>query len=314
MTFAHPWFLLLLPAVLVLIWWETKKRPAAVAYSDLSYFRTAGENGRIFRNFQLGLNALGLTLIVLALARPQRGRVYEEMETSGIDIMLCLDVSQTMSMPDYSPMNRLHVAKERAKDFIRQRPGDRIGIVIFAQTALTQCPLTLDHKIVTELIDRIRFNIVPWQQTAIGTGLAMSLARLKGTQTKERIVILLTDGQNNAGDIDPLTAARLAQTYGIKVYCIGVGTKGQPDMPEQAELDMNTLNQIAELTGGRAFLATDAEGLKSIYKEINQMEPTTFKVQRHTVYSEQAGMFLTPAGIILLLNILLSLTFLRRLP
>ncbi len=314
MTFAHPWFLLLLPAVFVLIWWEKKKRPAAIAYSDLSYFRMVGENGRFFRHLHLGLNALGLVLIILALARPQRGRIYEEVETSGIDIMLCLDVSQTMSMPDYSPMNRLHVAKERAKDFVRQRPGDRIGMVIFAQTALTQCPLTLDHKIVTELIDRIRFNIVPWQQTAIGTGLAMSLARLKETQTKERIVILLTDGQNNAGDIDPLTAARLAQTYGVKVYCIGVGTKGRPDMPEQAELDMNTLNQIAELTGGRAFLATDAEGLKLIYEEINRMEPTTFKVQRHTVYSERAGMFLTPAGIILLLNILLGLTFMRRLP
>ncbi len=314
MTFASPWFLLLLPAVLVLAWWEFKKRTGTIAYSDLSFFKTAAGPVRYLRHLPMILSVIGLALLVLALARPQQGRVYEDVEANGIDIMLCLDISQTMSLRDYSPSNRLNVAKAKAKEFIEKRPGDRIGMVVFAQEALTQCPLTLDKQILADLIDRIDFGVVPWIQTAIGSGLAMSVARLKDSKAKDKIVILLTDGQNNAGDVDPITAAKLAQAYGIKVYCIGVGTKGQVGMPEQSELDMKTLGEIASLTGGQAFLATDAEALKTIYDEINQMEPTTFKVQRHTVYSERAGMFMAPGAMLLVLAALLGLTVLRRLP
>jgi Ca-activated chloride channel family protein len=271
------------------------------------------------------LNVVGLILISLALARPQQGRIYEEVESSGVDIMLCLDISGTMQAEDFSPRNRLFVAKERAKEFIEKRPGDRIGLVIFASQALTQCPLTLDHKILTDLIDRVNFGIVP-DGTAIGMGLATALARLKDSKAKDKMVILLTDGLNNTGDIDPITAAKVGQAYKIKVYCIGVGSKGPVPIPvnhplfgrqyvqAEVDLDMNSLNEISALTGGKAFLATDAEALKIIYDEINQMEPTTFKVLRHTVYSERVGVFLFPAVLVILFNALLALTIIRRLP
>lgn len=325
MIFASPWFLLLLPAVAILAWWEFRKRTGAVAYSDLSYFRTVQSSIRYLRRLPAVLSLIGLALLALALARPQRGRVYEEIETSGVDIILCLDVSGTMQAEDFSPRNRLYVAKERAKEFIIKRSGDRIGLVVFAGDAMTQCPLTLDHRIVADLIERIQFGILT-DGTAIGMGLATALSRLKDSRAKDKIVILLTDGLNNTGDIDPITAAQLAQAYGIKVYCIGVGSKGPVPMPvddprygrryvrAEVDLDMETMNKISALTGGQAFLATDAEALKTIYDEINRMEPTTFKVQRHTVYSERAGTFMTPAALLLLLSVLLDLTILRRLP
>jgi Ca-activated chloride channel family protein len=314
MRFSQPWFLLLLILIIPLVWWEFKKKTGTVRFSDLSFFTHSEDQSRLYRRIPFALNAAGLILICLALARPQQGRIYEEVESSGIDIMLCLDISQTMSINDYQPFNRLYVAKEKAKEFIEKRPGDRIGLVIFAQTALTQCPLTIDHKILGDLIDRMDFGIVPPVQTAIGLGLATSVTRLKDSRAQDKIIILLTDGQNNAGDIDPLTAAKLAQAYQIKIYCVGIGTKGQMDLPEEAKLDMDVLDQISETTGGKAFLATDAEALKIIYDEINRMEPATFKVLRHTVYSERAGLFLLPSALVLLFSALLALTVLRRLP
>jgi len=314
MRFSQPLYLLLLLLIIPLVWWELKKLTGTIKYSDLAFFAKTGNRNRFLRRVPFVFNAAGLILISLALARPQQGRIYEEVESSGIDIMLCLDISQTMSINDYQPFNRIYVAKDKAKEFIEKRSGDRIGLVIFAQTALTQCPLTLDHKILSDLIDRLDFGIVPPVQTAIGLGLATSVTRLKDSRAKDKIIILLTDGQNNAGDIDPLTAAKLAQAYQIKIYCVGIGTKGQIDLPEDAKLDMNILNQISEITGGKAFLTTDAEALKIIYDEINQMEPTTFKVLRHTVYSERAGVFLLPAVLVMLINSLLALTVIRRLP
>ncbi len=239
--------------------------------------------------------------------------------------MLCLDVSGTMQAEDFSPRNRLFVAKERAKEFVAKRAGDRIGLVLFAGQALTQCPLSFDRGILSGLIDRIAFGLLP-DGTAIGMGLAAAVGRLKDARSKDRIVVLLTDGLNNAGEVDPVTAARLAQSYGIKVYCIGVGSKGPVPIPVDdplwgrryvqmaADLDMKALDEIAAITGGRAFLATDASGLKLIYEEIDRMEPTTYKVNRHTVYAEKAGLFLVPAGLLLLAGLLLGALVLRRLP
>jgi Ca-activated chloride channel family protein len=325
MRFASPLYFLILALTLPLVWWELKKSTGTIKYSDLSFFKKSGRRGQYLKFIPLTLNIAGLCLITLALARPQLGRVYEEVESSGVDIMLCLDISGTMQAEDFSPKNRLFVAKERAKEFIEKRPGDRIGLVIFASQAMTQCPLTLDHKILTDLIDRVNFGIVP-DGTAIGMGLATALARLKDSKAREKMVVLLTDGLNNTGDIDPITAAKVGQAYKIKVYCIGVGSKGPVPIPvnnpfygrqyiqAEVDLDMNKLNEISALTGGKAFLATDAEALKIIYDEINQMEPTTFKVLRHTVYSERAGVFLLPAALVLLFNALLALTILRRLP
>ncbi|MEO0226170.1 MAG: VWA domain-containing protein, partial [candidate division WOR-3 bacterium] len=248
-----------------------------------------------------------------------------EIETRGVDIILCLDISGTMQAEDFSPKNRLYVAKERAKEFVARRTGDRIGLVVFAGQAFTQCPLTLDHKILTDLIDRVDLGLIP-DGTAIGMGLATAVARLKDSKAKERIVVLLTDGLNNAGEIDPITAAKIGQSYKIKVYSIGVGSKGLVPYPvfhpifgkryvqTEIDFDMNTLREISALTGGKAFLATDGEGLKKIYEEIDRLEPTTFKVSRHTVYSEKADKFIFPAFVFFLTGILLSTTILRRIP
>ncbi len=324
MRFASPFYFLLLIPVAGLVYWELKKRTGAVKFSDTNFFKNY-QRGRRFKYLGILLNTLILIFIVFGLARPQKGRIYEETETKGVDIMLCLDISGTMQAEDFSPKNRLYVAKERAKEFIAKRPGDRIGLVIFAVTALTQCPLTIDHKILLDILDRVDFGIIQ-DGTAIGMGLATAVARLKDSKSKEKIVILLTDGLNNAGEVDPLTAAKLAQAHNIKVYCIGVGSKGPVPIPvrhpiygkiyvrEEVDLDMETLEEISTLTQGKAFLATDAQALKTIYDEIDRLEPTTFKSSRYTVYSEKAGNFLLPAFILSLASFVLSVTFLRRLP
>jgi Ca-activated chloride channel family protein len=324
MRFASPLYFLLFLPVAGLVYWELRKRKGAIKFSDTNFFKNY-KLGNIFKYFSIGLNTLILILILISLARPQKGRVYEETETKGLDIMLCLDISGTMQAEDFSPKNRLYVAKERAKEFIQKRPGDRIGLVIFAVTSMTQCPLTSDHKILNDIVDRIDYGIIQ-DGTAIGMGLATAVARLKDSKAKEKVVILLTDGLNNAGEVDPITAAKLAQAYNIKVYCIGVGSKGPVPVPiyhpvygkvyvqEEIDLDMETLEQISALTQGKAFLATDAQALKTIYDEIDKLEPTTFKVSKHTVYSEKAQIFMLPAVILTLLSVILSMTIFRRLP
>ncbi len=325
MRLASPLYLLLLAPLAMLAWMELRKRTGALRFPYVSYFKANPGLGRVWRSLSLGLNLLGLLFLVLALARPQQGRKYQETEARGVDIMLCLDISGTMQAEDFSPRNRLFVAKERAKEFVAKRPGDRIGLVVFAGRELTQCPLTSDRRILDQLIDRVDFGLVE-DGTAIGMGLAAAVNRLKDSKSKDRLVILLTDGLNNAGEMDPFSAARLAQAYGIKVYCIGVGSQGPVPVPvndpffgrryvqAQFDLDMKTLKEIARVTGGQAFLATDAEALKLIYDEIDKMEPTTYKVRQHTVYHEKAQVFMLPGLAALLLGVLLSLTALRRLP
>ncbi|MEO0122783.1 MAG: VWA domain-containing protein [candidate division WOR-3 bacterium] len=324
MRFANPLYFLLFLPVAGLIYWELRKRKGAIKFSDTGFFKNY-KMGNIFKYFSIALNTLILILIVISLARPQKGRVYEESETRGIDIMLCLDISGSMQAEDFSPKNRLYVAKEKAKEFISKRTGDRIGLVIFAVTSMTQCPLTSDHKILLDLLDRIDYGIIQ-DGTAIGMGLATAVTRLKDSKAKEKIVILLTDGINNAGEIDPITAAKLAQAHNIKVYCIGVGSKGPVPIPvhhpiygkvyvrDEVDLDMKTLEEISVLTQGKAFLATDAQALKTIYDEIDKLEPTTFKVSKYTVYSEKAQSFMLPAIILCFASFFLSVTFLRRLP
>ncbi len=324
MKFASPLYFFLFLPVAGLIYWELRKRKGTIKFSDISFFKNY-KTGNSFKYFSMVLNVLILIFIVVSLARPQRGRIYEETETSGIDIMLCLDISGSMQAEDFSPKNRLYVAKEKAKEFISKRKGDRIGLVVFAVTSMTQCPLTNNHKILLDLLDRIDYGIIQ-DGTAIGMGLATAVARLKDSKAKEKIVILLTDGLNNAGEIDPPTAAKLAQAHNIKVYCIGVGSKGPVPIPvqhpiygkiyirEEVDLDLKTLEEISALTQGKAFLATDAQALKTIYDEIDKLEPTTFKVSRFTVYSERTQLFMLPALILCFASFFLSVTFLRRLP
>jgi Ca-activated chloride channel family protein len=281
--------------------------------------------GRVMEHLPTFLNLLVLSLLIIGLARPQEGRVYEEIETRGVDIMLCLDISTSMRAEDFQPKNRLYVAKERAKEFVEKREGDRIGLVVFAADALTQCPLTLDHTVLNELMNYVDFGLIE-DGTAIGTGIATAVNRLKDSGAQQKTIILLTDGVNNRGEIDPLSAARIAQTYGIRVYCIGVGTKGLVPYPVdhqifgrtytqvEIDFDMDILKEIADITGGHAFVAADAGALKTTYDEIDEMEPTTFKMIQHTVREEKADDIMKIAVVIFLANVLVSSVALRRLP
>jgi len=325
MRFAHPWFFALFALVPAFVWWMTRKRRGTLRFSDLSFLANSPNRARWLKYIPLSLYTLALTAMVFALARPQRGRQFQEVETRGIDIMLCMDVSGSMKAEDFSPRNRLTVAREKAKEFIAKRAGDRIGLVIFSATSLTQCPLTLDRNILSGLIDRLTFDMLE-DGTAIGLGLGSAIARLKDSQAKDRVIILLTDGVNNTGDIDPLTAAQAAASFGIKIYTIGVGSKGPVPYPVddpifgrryvqvEIDLDTQTLQQIADITGGKFFLATDAQGLGLVYDEIDRMEPTTFKVKQYTLYNELAGTPLLLSVIFVLAGALVAGVVLRRLP
>ena len=325
MRLASPAYLWLLVPIVVLVWLELGKRTATVRFSDAGFLRTQQGFGRWLRLVVLALNVAALVLAVVALARPQRGRVFEEIESHGVDIMLCLDISESMSAPDLQP-DRITAAKMRAQEFAAGRSGDRIGLVVFGNGAMTLCPLTLDREVLKAVIDRLKIGTLDGTRTAIGMGLANAVSRLKNSAAKEKVVILLTDGVNNAGEVEPITAARLAQTYGIKVYCIGVGSQepvqvmvndpfwGQRPQTVQADFDLKTLEDISTLTGGHTYTAGDAVALKHIYDEIGRMEPTHFKATHHTVYSEKAGLFLLPAALLFLTGALVPALLWRRLP
>ena len=325
MRLASPVYLWLLVPVALLVWLELGKRTATVRFSDAGFLRAQQGFGRWLRPVVLALNAAALVLAVVALARPQRGRVFEEIESHGVDIMLCLDVSESMSAPDLQP-DRITAAKLRAGEFVARRSGDRIGVVVFGNGAMTLCPLTLDREVLKAVIERLKIGTLDGTRTAIGMGLANAVSRLKNSAAKEKVVILLTDGVNNAGEVEPITAARLAQTYGIKVYCIGVGSQepvqvmvndpfwGQRPQTVQADFDLKTLEDISTLTGGHTYTAGDAVALRHIYDEIGRMEPTHFKATHHTVYSEKAGLFLLPAALLFLTGALVPAVLWRRLP
>jgi len=325
MRLASPAYLWLLVPIVVLVWLELGKRTATVRFSDAGFLRQQQGFGRWLRLVVLALNVAALVLAVVALARPQRGRVFEEIESHGVDIMLCLDISESMSAPDLQP-DRITAAKMRAQEFAAGRSGDRIGLVVFGNGAMTLCPLTLDREVLKAVIDRLKIGTLDGTRTAIGMGLANAVSRLKNSAAKEKVVILLTDGVNNAGEVEPITAARLAQTYGIKVYCIGVGSQepvqvmvndpfwGQRPQTVQADFDLKTLEDISTLTGGHTYTAGDAVALKHIYDEIGRMEPTHFKATHHTVYSEKAGLFLLPAALLFLTGALVPALLWRRLP
>jgi Ca-activated chloride channel family protein len=323
--FASPAYLLLLIPIVVFVWLEQHKRASAVRFSDVAFLSTRQGLGRWLKPLLLALNTVALVLMVVALARPQRGRVYEEVESRGIDIMLCMDVSQSMSTTDLKP-DRISAARERASEFVATRSGDRIGLSVFANGAMTLCPLTSDRSVLQSIIGRLSLGQIESARTAIGMGLASAVNRLRNSAAKNKVVILLTDGLNNAGEIDPMTAARLAQTYGIRVYCIGVGSQtpitvmvndpvwGARPQTVAAEFDMKALENIAGLTGGRAYAASDDQVLKRIYEDIGRLEPTRFKTARHTLYSERAGLFLLPAALVFLLGQVLPAVVWRRLP
>src|SRR5262245_62118651 len=325
MRFASPLFLLLLLPVVALVWLELRKRTGAVRFPDVSFLRQRQGWSRALKPQVLAINTLALVLLVLALARPQRGRVFEEVESRGVDIMLCMDVSESMLTPDLQP-DRLTAAKQRAIEFIGKRSGDRIGLVVFANGAMTLCPLTPDRSVLSAIVGRLGVGALNGPRTPFAAGRACAVARRKGSSARSKIVILLTDGLNNAGEVDPQTAAQLAVSYGIKVYCIGVGSQtpvtvmvndpfwGARPRTVQADFDMDALEGISSLTGGKAYAASDNDALKSIYDDIGRLEPTRFKSARHTLYSERAQAFLLPGAALFFLGLLIPAVLMRRVP
>ncbi len=325
--FAYPYALFSLLVLVPVVYLAFRKqRGRSVAYSSINLVSDAGlEAGSWKRYGKTALRVLVLALVIVAVARPQTGQSEYTTHTEGVDILLVLDTSGSMQAQDFKPKNRLHVAKEVVKEFVGKRKHDRIGLVVFAAQAVTQCPLTLDYPVLTRLIDEVDIGMLE-DGTAIGVALATAVNRLKNSQSESRIVVLLTDGQNNTGMVDPTTAAKVAAAMGIKVHTIGVGTKGRAPMPVndpifgkrlisvEVDLDEDTLTKIAELTDGQYFRATDRVELFEIYDRIDELEKTRIESETYVEYTDRFPWFLLPALGLLTLELALGQTILRELP
>lgn len=327
MEFKHPLFFLLGVAI-PLVWhfWVQKRPRAALRLSTFPLAQQIRFSWRVAGSRLLPfLRGAVLVLFVFALARPQAVSREREHETKGVDIVIALDISGSMLAEDFKPENRLGVAKEEAKKFIRGRENDRIGLVVFAREAFTQCPLTLDYDILTSLVDEIQIGMIQ-DGTAIGMGIATAVNRLRESDAKSKVITLITDGENNAGKIDPVTAAELARTFGIKVYTIGVGRGGLVPFPindplfgkryVQAKVDIDemTLKRIADLTGGVFFRARDPASLSEIYARINELEKTEVKVREYVSYDELFPYFLVPGLLLLALEVLARNSLFLKVP
>ncbi|WP_455516312.1 vWA domain-containing protein [Porphyromonas sp.] len=328
MTFLHPellWLLLLLPALLIIYIVWRRRQQASLRIPSLLFLRDMRGGLRVYlRHSLFALRLVALGLIIVALARPQSSSSWSEDRVEGIDIMLTMDISTSMLAMDFQP-NRVEAAKEVAMRFIANRPNDNIGLVVFAGESFTACPLTQDHA---TLINRLR-EMTPGMiedQTAIGSGLATAISRLKDSKTKSKVIILLTDGANNTGNISPKMAADLAKTFGISIYTIGVGSgAGEAPYPIQTalgvvvrnmpvDLDEPTMRQIADVSGGAYFRATDNESLSAIYQKIDRLEKTKLSTRNyHTTY-EEFFVFVLAAALLLLLEFVLRSTVLRTNP
>lgn len=325
--FAHPeyfWLFLLIP----LLWGAKRWRQKlpTLRFSDINRVAGMKRSWRQKLAFFPTLLRLGaLAFLILGMARPQKGTRNTESSAFGIDIMIVLDISGSMKAEDFHPQNRLYVAKDVTKRFIMGRSTDRIGLVIFSKESFTQCPLTTDYGVLLNLLDEVRFGLIE-DGTAIGMGLINGINRLKDSPAKNKIIILLTDGANNQGAIDPLTAAGIAQALGIKVYTIGIGRPGLVPIPVddpvfgrryaqiQSDIDEPTLEKIAQLTGGRFYRAKDEQALAQIFKEIDALEKTKIKVKEFWEFDEKFRTWAFLALSALFLDLLLSGTVFRRLP
>ncbi len=324
-TFSQPWFLLLLIIVPVLIWWYASKnneRLGAIIISDVSAkglhsWKTS------FRHLPFVFRLLAIIFITTAMARPQTMFEEQNAEGEGVDIVLCIDVSGSMTAQDLTP-NRLEAAKNVAIDFVNKRLTDRIAIVIFSGESFTQCPLTTDHAVLISAIENIRNGLLE-DGTAIGSGLGTSVDRLRTSKSKSKVVILLTDGENNGGLIDPETAKEIAKAFQIKVYTIGVGTDGYAPQPVntpmgvvmqqgKVSIDEKLLKEIAAETGGKYFRAKDNDGLTGIYDEINGLEKSKVEISTRTRYTEKFFPFIIAALALLFLELLLKFTVFRKFP
>lgn len=326
--FADPYFLLLLifvPFLFYYLKYRTEKR-VTIKYSSFEIFKEIGARNKVLDRKALDLSRiLVIILCIIALARPQLGSSTEEINTEGIDIILTLDISGSMTSEDFKPKNRLGTAKEVIKDFVKGRKNDRLGFVAFSSQSFTQCPLTLDYNLLLKLIDKVDVGMIK-DGTAIGMAIANSVNRLRDSNAKSKVIILLTDGRNNMGEIDPGTAANLAKTMGIKIYTIGAGKPegglfpvedpffGKRYVKVPNDLDENILKQIAGLTGGLYFRADSESKLSEIYKQIDSMEKTLIKRKEYRRYNELFHYFLIPAFIILAVELILGQTVFLKIP
>jgi len=328
MRFANPLFLFLLPLIAAAAWYylmREKNKKAALIFSDFRLFKGLGDFNAKGREPLLWLRVAALVLLVLALARPQSGLRTEEIATKGIDIVLCMDTSGSMKAEDLKP-NRIETAKSVAADFVKGRKNDRIGIVVFSAISLLQCPLTTDYGAVIDFMKSVNVGMTQTDGTAIGNAIATCIDRLKDSKAKSKIVILLTDGRNNMGEVDPLTAAKMATAFDIKIYTIGVGAEGEAPFPVddqifgkryayiKEDLDETLLKGIAETTDGIYFRATTAEALKDIYKQIDKMEKTEIKGIEYTEYTDHYLPLLLLALLLFAAELALNNTLLRKLP
>ena len=328
MVFANPTYLYLLLVLVPMIgWyiWKLCKSQASLQVSSSEAFDAPGTaSWKVYlRHVPFILRMAAVAVLIIILARPQSTNSWQNTSTEGIDIVMAMDISSSMLAQDLKP-NRLEASKDVAASFINGRPNDNIGLVVFAAESFTQCPLTTDHTVLLNLFKDVQPGIIQ-DGTAIGLGLANAVSRIKDSQAKSKVIILLTDGVNNAGEIAPVTAAEIAKTFGIRVYAIGVGTKGMAPYPFQTafgiqyqdvpvEIDEPTLKQIAATTGGQYFRATDNTSLKEIYSEIDKMEKTKISVQQYSKKQEEYKNWALLLFALLLVEILLRNTLLRNIP
>jgi Ca-activated chloride channel family protein len=328
-TFQNPGFLLCLLAIPALLALDPSRRSATLRFSSVAPLSSTQSIGaRWFHRVPLMLRILAIALLVIALARPQEGRKTSETLTPGVDIVLAIDTSGSMQALDFmrgeERINRLEVVKDVVRDFIRKRDTDRLGMVVFGGEAFTQAPLTLDHNILINFLDHLHIGMAG-DSTAIGSALGISVKRLKDLKSKSKVIVLLTDGRNNAGNISPQQAAEIAATFDIKVYTVGVGTHGkapflvdtvfgQSYVYQEVDLDEDTLQAIAQNTGAKYFRATDRKTLEDIYNQIDQMEKSEVIKKEHSEYNELFPRFLYAGLFLLLLEIILSNTRLLKIP
>ncbi len=330
LRFQSPWLLLLLAVIPLMGWYGLRRFASAqIRFSSLHVLgQLKTPKTLLWRKGLVFVRCAAMALFILALARPQSGIKSTEISTEGVDIMLCLDTSGSMQALDFKEdgnrVPRLQVVKRVVNDFIKGRKNDRIGMVVFGQEAFTQCPLTLDYGVLLSFLEKVQIGMAG-DSTAIGSALAVCVKRLKDLQSKSKVIILLTDGRHNAGSVTPPTAADIAKSFNIKIYTIGVGTEGEAPflvdsffgkqyVYQKVDLDEDTLKDVANRTGGKYFRATNTEALENIYKQIDAMEKTEVKLKEYMEYEELFGWFLIPGLVLLLLEILLANTRLRKIP
>lgn len=327
-VFANPvfFYLFIVPALMI-VWYFLKGRfsGASISVSGLEGFSKdpAGIKGKL-RHILFAFRILAISLLIVALARPQSTNRWEKVTTEGIDIVMAMDISGSMRAMDFKP-NRLEAAKDVGIEFVNSRPDDRFGLVVFSGESFTQCPLTTDQAVVTNFLNELDFGMVE-DGTAIGMGLATAVNRLKESRTESKVIILLTDGVNNQGEIGPVTAAELAAAYGIRVYTIGVGSRGTAPFPMQdmfgrkviqnipVEIDEEVLQKIAMMTNGKYFRATDNTKLREIYNEIDTLEKTQLDVKQFSKRKDEYFPLLLFALILLGVEVLLRYTIFRTVP